>query len=297
MDRKFKQTYIMFSVDTEHDTIKNHSTRTAGWSNGIPLLCETFDILGMRGKVCWLIEYNVKEGLPAGNPNSVFFVKEFPELITQIKNRGDELGVHPAMVDWVGKEKTPVASYNDSDAWDMERSYYDPNFVMNVIISAVREIKAVSGVNPIGCRTAAFHYATHLAKALQKNGICVDSSILKKSKQFVTAPNAYYAHEDDIRRKSTSGNGVLEIPAVSCAQFDLNKPLTRIRIEYLIWVRKPVFLSLYIHNWDAITANGVKNEYFLKNLTSFMNFLRQRKVYFLSWIEAKETFDAIYGTK
>lgn len=60
MTRKRKQVYVIFSVDTEHDIISRYKTRTAGWSKGVPLLFEVFDALGMRGKVCWLIEYNLK---------------------------------------------------------------------------------------------------------------------------------------------------------------------------------------------------------------------------------------------
>lgn len=298
MGRNNRQTYVIFSVDTEHDTIANHSTRTAGWSKGIPLLCETFDVLGMRGKVCWLIEYNLKEGIPAGNPSSEFFVKELPELIAKIKIRGDELGVHPTMYDWVGGEKQiSAATYNNPDSWDFRRSYHDPEFVMDLIISAVKDMKAVSGVNPVGCRTAACHYATHLVTALEKNGISVDSSVLRGAKQFVRAPNAYYASREDIRRKSTLKTGVLEIPTVSFTQLNIKKPITRIRTEYLLRLKKPIFLSMLIHNWDAITTNGAKNEYFLKNLTSFLNFLRNRGVRFLSWTEAKDMFDSIYRTK
>jgi hypothetical protein len=297
MDKKLKRTYIILSVDTEHDTLANHSSRAAGWSTGIPLLCEALDTLGMRGKVCWLIEYNLKEGIPAGNPNSEFFAKEFPELITQIKTRGDELGVHPTMVDWVGREKICAALYNDRDSWNIERSYHDPEFVMNVITSAVKEVKAVSGVNPVGCRTGGFHYATHLATALQKNGISVDSSVLRHPKHFVVPPNAYYASEDDIRCKSILKKGVLEIPTPGYVRFNKNKPLDRIRTEYLLWVRKPVFLSFYIHNWNAITSDGMKNETFLENFASFLSFLNKRGVCFLSWKEAKETYDYIYGSE
>ena len=71
----------------------------------------------MRGKVCWLIEYNLKEGVPAANPVSEFFVKELHELITQIKFRGDELGVHTSMYDWVDREKqTSLATYGDPNS-------------------------------------------------------------------------------------------------------------------------------------------------------------------------------------
>ena len=168
---KTAQTSIIFSVDTEHDTIAYHNTRIAGQLKGIPLLCETFDNLAMRGKVCWLIEYNLKEGVPAANPVSEFFVKELHELITQIKFRGDELGVHTSMYDWVDREKqTSLATYGDPNSQDLRKSYNEPEFVMNLITLAVKDLKAISGINAVGCRTAAFRHATHLADALQKKG-------------------------------------------------------------------------------------------------------------------------------
>jgi hypothetical protein len=299
LNQRRKQIYILFSVDTEHDTISDHRTRTAGWTNGIPWLFETFNSLEMTGKVCWLIEYNLKEGLPAGNPNSEFFVKEFPELITQIKTRGDEIGIHPTMYDWVGGEKQISAErYNDSNLWDRKRSYTDPEFVTNLITSAVKELRTLSGVHPIGCRTAACHFATHLAEALEKNGVDLDSSAIGfHGKRIVTAPNAYYASREDIRRKSSSPTRVLEIPYVSCGQFIIQKPLTRIRTEYLLNQPKTIFLSLLIHNWTAIDTNGNKNQYFLENFRSFMSFLRNRGASFVSWMQAKEIFDSMYLTK
>jgi len=297
-NRDKKQSYLIFSVDTEHDTVGNHNTRTAGWTKGNSLLFESLDTLGMKGKVCWLIEYNIKEGIPAANPNSEYYVQELNELIEQIKARGDELGIHPTMSDYIGSEKQiSVASYNNKDLWDAERAYHDSEFVLDLITSAVKEMKSVSGVDPIGCRTGGCQYATGLANALEKNGVIVDSSVLRSRKQFVNSPNAYYASGDDIRRKSTLNAGVLEIPTVSFMELNIRKPLTRIRTEYLLHLRKPVFLSLLIHNWQAITADGEKNECFLENLNSFFSSLRNRGVCFLSWIEAKATFDSIYVTE
>ncbi len=78
--KKQEQVYVILSVDTEHDIISKYEARAAGWSKGIPLLFEIFDASGMRSKVCWLIEYNLKDGIVAANPHAEFFVKEFPEL-------------------------------------------------------------------------------------------------------------------------------------------------------------------------------------------------------------------------
>jgi len=245
-----RQVYIIFSVDTEHDIIAKYTTRTAGWSKGIPLLFEVFDTLGMRGKVCWLIEYNLKDGIPAANPRSEFFVKEFPELIMQIKNRGDELGLHPTMYDWLGGARDiPASSYNDPGLWNFNKSYHDPEFVIDLLTSAAKEFREICGVNPTGCRTGAFHYATHLATALEKNAIHIDSSVSKGLKQWVTAPNAYYGDRANIRHKATTKTGVLEIPTAGYICSGRLSLLTKFRTWYLLHRRQLIFLSFFIHNW------------------------------------------------
>ena len=86
---KQKQVYAVLSVDTEHDIVSKYKTKVAGWSKGLPLLFDVFDASGVKGKVCWLIEYDLKDGILAANSNSGFYAKEFPELIVEIKNRGD----------------------------------------------------------------------------------------------------------------------------------------------------------------------------------------------------------------
>ena len=294
--QKRRQVYIIFSVDTEHDIISKYKTRTAGWSKGIPLLFDIFDALGMRGKVCWLIEYNLKDGILAANPRSGFFVKEFPELIMQIKNRGDESGLHPTVYDWLGGEKQiPASSYNDPDLWDFARPRYDPEFVMNLITLATEEFQGVCQVNPVGCRTGACHYATHLATALKKNGIHMDSSVSKGLKQWITAPNAYYAARDNIRHKATEKTGVLEIPTTGYLCNSRSDFLLRTRTWYLLHRRQPIFLSLFIHNWQAINTDGGADWRFLDYLSSFLRRLSNHGARFLSWTEARETYDSTYG--
>jgi len=291
-----RQVYIIFSVDTEHDIISRYKTKTAGWSKGIPLLFEIFDSFGMRGKVCWLIEYNLKDGILAANPRSEFFVKEFLELIMQIKNREDELGLHPTMYDWLGGEKQiPASSYNDPDLWDFARPYYDPEFVINLITAAAKEFREDCQVNPIGCRTGAFQYATHLATALDRNGIHIDSSVSKGLKQWVRVPNAYYAARDNIRHKATEKTGVLEIPTVGYICNSRSDFLLRTRTWYLLHRRQPIFLSLFIHNWQAINSDGGADWRFLDNLSSFLHLLSNHGAHFMSWTEANETYNGIYG--
>jgi len=290
-----KQIYIIVSVDTEHDIISKYSTKVAGWSKGIPLLFKVFDALGMRSKVCWLIEYNLKDGILAANPHSEFFVKEFPELLMKIKKRGDELGIHPTMHDWLGGDKNiSVNSYNDPNLWDFTRSYYDPEFVLKVITSGTKEFRKVCGINPIGCRTGAFHYATNLAPALEKNGIYIDGSVAREFKQWIMAPNAYYAARDDIRNNAHEETSVLEIPVTGYID---NKPLNfllKLRAWFIVHQRHAIFLSFFIHNWQAINYGGREDIQFLKNLSSFLGFLKNQGAYFLSWSEAYEMYKNMY---
>lgn len=294
-NQKQRQVYVIFSVDTEHDIIRKYTTRTAGWSEGIPSLFEVFDASGMRGKVCWLIEYNLKDGLLAANPRSEFFVKEFPELIMQIKNRGDELGLHPTMYDWLGGEgHIPASSYNDPDLWDFTRSYHDPEFVINLITSAVKEFQKVCQANPIGCRTGAFHYATHLATALQRNKIYIDSSFRKSRPwQWITPPNAYYAARDNIRDKATTTD-VLEIPTTGYICSGWQNFLLKLRTWDLLHRRQPIFLSFFIHNWQAIATDGGADTNFLDGLSLFLRLLSNHGARFLSWTEAKKIYDSMY---
>lgn len=286
-----RQVYVILSVDTEHDIVAKYRTKTAGWSKGIPLLFEVFDSSGIRGKVCWLIEYNLKDGIVAANPDSVFFVKEFYALIQQIKNRGDELGLHPTMLDWLGGErKIPVLSYNDPKFWDFNRSYLDPDFVMRLITSGTNEFKEVCGANPVGCRTGAFHYATYLATALEKNDIYMDSSVSRRLRQRVTTPNAYYAARDDIRNKVNAETRVLEIPATGCISKGWTAPLLRLRSRLLLESREPIFLSFYMHNWQAVDTNGKVDTQFLKGLSSFLRLLTSHGAAFLSWTQAYNVY-------
>lgn len=249
-DQKQKQVYVILSVDTEHDIIGRYTTRTAGWSKGIALLFEVFDAAGLKSEVCWLIEYNLKEGILAANHCSEFFYKEFPEFIIQIKNRGDELGLHPSVSDWLGGEREiPVSSYNDPDLWDTTKRYHDPEFVIDLIVLAVEEFRKVCRVNPVGCRTGACRYATHLATALQRNKIYIDSSVQKSRPwQWISPPNAYCPTGDNIRCKAAIKAGVLEIPTTGYICAGWQNLLLKPRTWYLLQQRQPIFLSFFVHN-------------------------------------------------
>jgi hypothetical protein len=297
--KKQGQIFVIFSVDTEHDIISKYTTKTAGWSKGIPLLFEVFDASQVKGKICWLIEYNLKDGILASNAHSELFVKEFPELLTKIKNRGDELGLHPTMYAWLGGGgQSLTSSYDDPQLWDFTRSYHDPEFVINLITSAAKEFRKVCQVNPVGCRTGAFHYATHLATALERNAIYIDSSArkgptIRKPWHRTTAPNAYYAASDNIY-KSSPKTGVLEIPTTGYVCNGWHLSLLKLRTRYLLRQRQPIFLSFFIHNWQAITTDGKVDSCFLDNLYSFLCLLRSYGACFLSWTEAREIYNSIY---
>lgn len=294
-DQQQKQVYVILSVDTEHD-LQSYKTQSNGWSDEIPLLLQVFDVSGAKGKVCWLLEYNVKEGIPAANPDSKFFVKEFPEIIKEIKDRGDDFGIHPSMIDWIGKEEG-LDAYNDIKLWDLTKRLYSAEFVMSLITSAVNSVAESTGSHPIGCRTGCMYYATHLASALENNGVYVDTSVSKVLAPWIIAPAAYYAAEDDIRRKSTQKTGVLEIPTTGYICFDRFQKLLMLkpRIRYLLHHRQPVFLSFFIHNWQAITSDGKADSKFLERLSSFLGLLKNNGACFLSWTEAYQMYTNLYG--
>lgn len=293
-----KQVYAIMSVDTEHDIVRYYETRTAGWSKGIPLLFEVFDLLGLRGKVCWLIEYNSKEGILALNPDSKFYCKEAPALIQQIKDRGDELGLHPSIAEWRGGDgEIPLSSaYGNIGLWDTSKRYHDPEFVVGLITSGAKALKEACGVSPIGCRSGGFFYATHLGIALQRNGIYIDSSIAKtKPWHRIKLPNAYYASGEDIREEATENSGVLEIPTTSYISRRWHENVSRLRTWYWLHREKQIFLSFFIHNWQAILADGKPDHRFLDTLHSSLRFILNNGSHFLSWTEAKKTYDSIYG--
>ncbi len=295
-NQKQKQVYVILSVDTEHDIIGRYTTRTAGWSKGLPLLFDVFDATRGRGKVCWLIEFNNKEGILAANPRSMFFCEESPELIAQIKNRGDELGLHPSVADWLGGEREiPISSYNDPALRDETRRHLDPEFIIDLITSATEEFKKVCGVNPVGCRTGGLQYATHLATALEKNKIYVDSSVGKNRPwHWVRPPNAYYPTGDNIRDKANIKTSVVEIPTTGYMCNGWQHLLLKPRTWYLLHRRQPVFLSFFIHNWQAIKHDGSPDMNFLGSLSSFLRMLSRNGAQFLSWAEAKEVYDSMY---
>jgi hypothetical protein len=295
--RTDKQVYIILSVDTEHDIVARYQTRSAGWSKGIPLFFQAFDEAGVRGKVCWLIEYNVKEGIPAANPGSEFFVQEFPEFIRGIKDRGDELGLHPTMADWTGtKQGVTAADYVDSSLWDAGRRY-DAGFVGRLIAAGVQEMVRATGVHPVGCRTGHMNYAAHLAEALEQNGVFIDSSVSRRTAPRLAAPGAYYADPGDVRKKSPGKTGVVEIPTTGYICFDGIQRLLlhKARVWYWLNRRGPVFLSFFVHNWQAVTPDGGVDREYLKRLSSFLGRLRSYGAIFLGWTEARQLFDDLYG--
>jgi hypothetical protein len=293
--RNPKQVYVIFSVDTEHDLINKYRTKSAGWSKGIPLLFKAFDSSKLRGKVCWLLEYNLKDGIVAANPDSEYYVKEFSELINKMKSREDELGLHPTMLDWVGGEgQLTSISYNSPDLWDDTRRSYDPDFVMYLITSAKKNFTEVCGVDPVGCRTGNCSYAAHLGKALWQNGIRIDSSVNKSQwYDLIRLPNAYYAADVDIRRHGTTN--VLEIQTV----WNINnssklKYLRKIQQYWLLHLQRPLFLSFNIHNYQAITSDGEPDQHFLDFLISTVRFLASNGAQFLNWTDARELYAHIH---
>ena len=205
------------------------------------------------------------------------------------------MGLHPSMNDWIGGERdVPATLFNSPELWDSTRRYHDSQFVEDLITSATQDFKKVFGINPVGCRTGGCRYATHLASALEKNGIYVDSSVSKpRPWQQVKPPNAYYVNGDDIRVSSAKGT-LVEIPTAGYICTGWSNVVLRCHTWYWLNQRQTIFLSFFIHNWQAINPDGSTDTKYLKSLTSYLNMLSRNGVQFLSWVEAKEVYDSMY---
>jgi hypothetical protein len=293
---KLNNKYVILSIDTEHDPLDQYTSLTAGFSIGIPRLFQVFDDTQISGKVCWLLEYNIKEGIPLANVNSPLFYTDFDNLVAQIKNRGEQFGLHPCLDDWIGEQtQLTSSSYSVRGNWDGTRRYKDAKFVSDVISSATKEVKQICGVNPVGCRTDGCLYTPYLPNALKNNGIFIDSSVRKSQPwQYVVSPNAYYYNKDKYHKVPLSTT-VMEIPATGYICTGIKNHMLRVRTWLSLKQAKPLFLSFYIHNWQAVKPNGKADVVFIQVLTSFIKLLRNNGVQFVSWIDAKSIYNDMYN--
>jgi len=254
---------FIFSVDTERD-IRSLKTKVEGWKR-ISLLFDLFDSVGMRGKVNWLVEYDLRDGFLSANPQSEFFVRNHLELFEEMKKRGDEIGLHPSMYDFNAR----------TDTWDKGASG-NPVFVRKVLDFGTREFRRIFRQEPVGCRVGAFHPCTGLEEALERNGIWVDSSTLRRTRERIRSPNAHFL----------GNTRVLEIPTtgyVHNGSFDL------VFYKAKKYLNRPVFLSYYIHNWQVVRPRGEPDTRFLHNLKRFLEVLASRSQA-LSFREAYQAF-------
>jgi len=109
---------------------------------------------------------------------------------------------------------------------------------------------------------------------------------------MVTAPNVYYATGDNIRHKATTETGVVEIPTTGYICSGWRTFPLKLRTWYLLHRRQPIFLSFFIHNWQAITADGRADTNFLHSLSSFLRLLSSNGPHFLSWMQARQMWQS-----
>lgn len=147
---RFEKIFLILSVDAERDTYL-FEPRMAGWENGVPYILDTFSEYGVHGKACWLIEYNVRDGLFFCKPSKRHLANH-ENIIREIKQKGYEFGLHPTMYAY------------DQSRWDYKRALSDPAFVSDVIHQGTEALVSVCKKRPVGCRTGHFHFALGLAK-------------------------------------------------------------------------------------------------------------------------------------
>lgn len=276
--QEFEKVFMILSVDAESD-LYTHKTFKAGWEVGVPYILDIFSECGTNGRACWLIEYNVRDGLVLCNPSCNGFVPNYEDVIRQIKQRGYEFGLHPAMYAYARGQ------------WNHERAWRDPTFVFDVIHQGTEALVSVCRERPVGCRTGNFHFALGLAKALEHEGYLIDSSDRKMFWEPTVAPNAWFAEEKDYRLEKTveSRTRVLEISttdsitATRKGLFSLN---------YKPNLKKPhsssniLFLSTFFHNWDAVRQDGKVNPKFRDAFDNFWAALVDNGVKVVSFSEA-----------
>lgn len=280
-----KRIYLILSIDAESD-IYTHKNLKAGWETGVPFILDVFSEHGLDGKACWLVEFNIRDRLIFANPDcSERFVPNFEDIIGEIKRKGHEFGLHPTVYEWSG------------DRWDYQRPLKDSAFVSDIIHQGNQVLVSVCKQKPIGCRTSNFHFAQSLAAALETEGYLVDSSCRRGIFASITAPNAWFAGKKNYRFQGTPEprTRVLEIPTTDYVRPGWNGALS---LKY-----KPnkvktdgsgiLFLSAFLHNWDAVTTDGKRNPVFEATFEKFINLALENSVEVVSFTEAYRIYETL----
>ncbi len=280
-----KEIYLILSIDTESD-VHTQKSRTAGWEVGVPYILDLLSHHGLDGKACWLIEFNVRDGLVFANPHSgPWFVAAYEDLVKEMAIKRHEFGLHPTVYDW------------DNERWDYERPKKDPVFVAQVIREGTDTLHSITKQKPVGCRTTNFWFAAGLAKALEANGYLIDSSSRNGFLHRIIAPNAWFASESDYRLQASteSKTNVLEIPTTEFLRagwwgaFSLKYKPNMVKINY----SHVLFLSAFFHNWDAVTEDGKQDPAFGEAFERFINQALEQNVRVVGFSEAYNIYKSM----
>ena len=280
----FKEIYLILSIDLERDVYVYKTGSKSGLMVGLPYILDLFSEHGIKGKACWLVEYNCRDGLAFCNPACKLFVPDYEDYFQELKRGGYEFGLHPA-----------VCSFEQGQ-WNYETPLRDPLFVRKVIHEGSESLRKVCKEQPVGCRTSAFQFASFLSKALETEGYLIDCSYRRGLFDSITAPNAWFADEEDYRFDETSGSKtkVLEVPTTDHVRAAWNG-LFSLKYKPLLIRPHPtsdiLFLSAFFHSWDAVTPLGERDIKFKNALDNFLNFaMDDYKVKVVSFAEAYEVF-------
>jgi len=281
----FKRIYLILSIDLERDLYVYKTGSKSGLQVGVPCILDIFAEHDIKGKACWLVEYNDRDRLAFCNPSSKLFVPNHEDYFEEIRRGGYEFGLHPAIYAF------------EQGQWNYETPLKDPLFVAKVIHEGSESLRKVCKKQPVGCRTSAFHFALSLPKALETEGYLLDCSHLKGLFDDIKAPNAWFTGEQDYRFEKASGTKtkVLEVPTTDYVQAAWNGLFS---LEYKPFKVKGyqtsdiIFLSAFFHSWNAVTLLGKCNNKFKSALDNFLNSaMDDYKVNVVSFSEAHKVYE------
>jgi len=282
---EFEKKYLILSIDAERD-IYTYRTLIAGWQVGVPTILDILSENDLDKKVCWLIQFDDRDGLAFSNPSCSRYVANHEELVGEIKRKGHEFGLHPTVYAYAGNR------------WDYRRPLEDSRFVSNLVHRGTQALLSVCKEQPVGCRTGNCHFALSLSKALEIEGYLIDSSATRRFWEPIHAPNAWFAEEKDYRSERASGSKtrVLEIPTTDRITASRRGLFSlEFNPNLLGWhsTSRVLFLSAYFHNWDAITESGKTNPRFKEALQCFISSLSDHEVKVVSFSEAYRIYHSL----
>lgn len=260
----FDEIYLILSIDLERDVYVYKTGSKSGLQVGVPLILDIFSEHDIKGKACWLVEYNDRDRLSFCNPLSKLFVPNHEDYFEEMRRQGYEFGLHPAIYAF------------EHGQWNYEIPMRDPSFVAKVIHEGTESLRQISKKQPVGCRTSAFQFALSLPEALENEGYLLDCSYRRGLFDDIPAPNAWFADKQDYRfeKARDTKTKIVEVPTTDFVKPDWNglfsldyKPL-KVKGHHTSGV---IFLSAFFHSWDAVTPLGKYNSRFKIALNNFLN--------------------------